>query len=270
MKDRGDWIQIIVFLIFVGLGVARVVIAKFWNKMQDDEPPPRRPKSPAIEMLERMRAESEQATAVLKEDAPAPAPGARATGHGSDIVHYDGSDDEDAFFGDDGLSGQRAMPEDAAGWRLSPRAPRATRPVDPRSTLADQYALDWENVGTSESRSPPPVPGLGSRSRRLVESGDIDLSASHPRSPREQVLHPRTETTRRAIASPRAAGEHIAISRELDLADTAADLGMRQLAPAQTAPTDVPLRGLLKREGMTLRQALIGQIIFGPPKSRGG
>lgn len=264
MKDHGEWIQIVLFLIFAGLAVARVVIAKFWNKMQDNEPSPQKPKSPAIQMLERMRAENEQAAAVMEE---APTPGARA-GHLTEVVYDDGSDDEDAFFGDDGLAGQRAMRTDAAGRRRPPRAPGADRPAGARSLLRNQHIPGGEDVGASRPRRPAPARGPGQL--RSVEFGEIDLSASHPRSPREQVLHPGTETAGRAVASPRAADEHIEVYGEMNLADAAADLGMSQLPQAPESVSRVPLQTLLSREGMTLRQALIGQIIFGPPKSRGG
>jgi len=260
MGDRGEWIQILMLLIFGGLYVARWVISRAWGARQENDPAGRRPekpgrKSPAIEMLERLRAESEQAPAVTKD---APVTGARAVGAAA-AVYDDGSDDEDAFFGDDDTAGQHALPDDVVGKRGSRASPRAASPAMEPPQLPGRPSLP----------AAEPTRGRAAGRSQVPASTEINLSAAHPRSPRDRVVHPRTETARPAVAAPRSADEHVEIYSEMELSDAAADLGMGQLPVATTArPAPTRLRGLLRAQGMTLRQALIGQIILGPPRSR--
>jgi hypothetical protein len=287
MRDRGEWIQIIILLIFVGLGLVKFLLQTLFSRAGRAAPPPQRPRSPAIDMLERLRADSERAATprggTLAEAATAAAPPAES-------AYLAGSKGEDAFFGDDEIDRETAVREDAVG-----RAPHVA--------AAEDSALDWELV-RDEPLTPeagahapavqvPPRAGAGARpaaSRPGAGSGrgpaardrgeaerlaatrrTVELRIGAPVPLKEPVLHPRSEQPRREIAVPAAFEQQPAVSEELSLETTARDMAMAQIpGAADQEPAQRPPARAAESKRVDLRTAILGQVILGPPRSYRG
>ena len=177
------------------------------------------------------------------------------------VVYDDGSDDEDPFFGDDDLAGQRAIREDSA----RRRAQRQSSPAPSHDRGRQGAQRGAAERGTRRpARMPPQEDSTPVPQQRRV------LRATQTRQPREQVLHPRTEHLQQSVEDPRTKDEHVEVYTDLDLDDTASDLGVSQLPPAEKPRQRASAIGLFDATGMDLRRAMIGQILLGPPKSLEG
>ncbi len=310
MPEKGEWIQLIIFLVFVALATAKQVISAWMEKRRGESGGTPKPPSSGVQQLEQLRRENER-PATASRPTP-PVPGGAASSRDEE-VYDDGSDTEDSFLGDDDLGGERGLKDDSVGRRppMDDRAPAKTSPSR-TSPLENQYALEWEDVVDDTRRAGPPPPPAPSQRRRssrrpnvpLAQApdsardralsrsvlGDDPLAPSAPEAVDEsnalsQVVHPRTEHVRTehvrtervksSVATPRAAGERPDIYGEMNLSDAAADLGMDQL-PRASGPRAGAVGGPdlipspLLRHGMDLRQALIGQIILGAPRAHQG
>ncbi len=97
MPGKIDWIQLLILLVVFGGGIIRFIARNLTSgrKVPDQGERIPRPKSPALEILDKLR-QNEETIATRQARAPsASKSGAR--------------DPEDAYFGDDGLEGVPAL-----------------------------------------------------------------------------------------------------------------------------------------------------------------
>jgi len=283
MPDKGEWIQLLIFVIFIGLGVGRWLFGAFWNRAHGKQPAARPPaKSPAIRMLEQLRAEGERAAGVQRTRDDTGRTDDRGIDRGLEKDHDDGSDDEDAFFG-----GDEPAFDDESDRSDSGATPRAGRDA----ARTGSFDLEWEDVddapagpprarrarpsgtsrqeGTRPASSPrtPPPPAV--RTPRPSPAPTRRLDAEGSLVPADRVIHPRSETPR--TTHVRADDEHVTVSDELELSHTTTDLGMSVISSAAAEREWSGARhAALASRGLDLRRLMIAHVVLGAPKALRG
>lgn len=232
MDEKGiPWQNIIILLIIFGGSILRFI---FQNRGTKEKPQGQaghspRARSPALEILEKLRQENES---VAARQAQAPAAGIPAERPG---------DFEDAYYGDDGLEGVSPL--------VSTEVTAATEKRPPASET------QWKDVSVDPVNPPP--------AREKRRSGDRIPGTI--RAPREEVLQPHSTDLQAGVSAPRTQGLHVSLQTlglEKGLAvHTSTGLSVRRGAGHLRLPA------ALGGGRLSLRQAIIGQIILGPPKT---
>ena len=224
MPGKIDWIQILILLIVFGGGIIRFIVQSLSSgkKVPGQGELVARPKSPALEILEKLR-ENDEAIATRQARPPASAQKSETR------------NPEDAYFGDDGLEGVSAL---QAG-----EVP-AIRPGSPA-----------ENIARAEKGTQPV------KKRR---SGDRIPGTI--RAPRKEVLQPHSTDIQTGVALPISSETQVR-QQDLEIGEELAIHTSTQSRAHRTATRSLPLPEALGLGHMTLRQAIIGQIILGPPKA---
>ena len=222
MPGKIDWIQILILLVVFGGGIIRFIVQNLTSgkKVPGQGEPLARPKSPAVEILEKLR-QNEEAIATRQARAPGNAPKSGA------------SNLEDAYFGDDGLEGVSALQDSEV---------TANQPVRPA-----------ENVARSAGATKP------AKKRR---SGDRIPGTI--RNPREEVLHPHSMDIQTGVALPSSSETQVR-QQDLEIGEELAVHTSTQSRRQRTGRRSLP--AALGVSNITLRQAVIGQVILGPPKA---
>ena len=222
MPGKIDWIQLLILLIVFGGGIIRFIVQSLTSgkEVPDQGKPIARPKSPAVEILEKLR-ENEEAIATRQAQAPSSAPKGGA------------SNPEDAYFGDDGLEGVPAL--------QASEVP-AIRPGSPAEDVA------------------PAAKGAQPAKKR--RSGDRIPGTI--RDPREEVLHPHSMDIQTSIALPSSSETQVR-QQDLEIGEELAVHTSTQSRRQRTGRRSLP--AALGVSNITLRQAVIGQVILGPPKA---
>lgn len=222
MPERGDWVQLIILLLIFGGGIIRFIFQNLFpgNKPENRAGQPPRPKSPAIDILQKLR-ENNEAVAARQATPPNPPPPAPR-------------DPDDAYFGDDGLEGAPALESSEIDISLPEEeteiAPRIERPIEPEK----------------KRRSGDRIPGT-------------------IRDPREEILHPHSLDLQEGVSLPRSSEAHVR-RQEIGIGE---DLAVHTSTQSKVRGRRGRLRlpAALGLEDMSLRQAIIGQIILNPPKA---
>lgn len=225
MPGNGDWLQIIILLIIFGGGIIRFIAKNLFaaGKPQGQAGEANRPKSPALQFLEKIR---EQNESIAARQARAPTPPPR--------------DPEDAYYGDDDLAEAPAL--------LSSEVSAV-----PPGTKDAGGELEWKDVdGAAETPQ-----------RKRRRSGDRIPGTI--RNPREEILTPHSTDLQAGVSAPRSSREHVreqklGIEEELTVHTSTEPLRTRRTGHLR-------LPAALGISKMSLRQAIIGQVILGPPKA---
>ncbi len=224
MPENFNWLQLIILLIIFGGGIIRFIAKNLFaaGKPQGQAGEANRPKSPALQFLEKIR---EQNESIAARQARVPTPPPR--------------DPEDAYYGDDDLEGAPALLSSEIG-----AAPGTKDAGD---------ELEWETVEAEAEAS----------QRKKRRSGDRIPGTI--RNPREEILNPHSTDLQAGVSVPRTSMEHvreqeIGIEEELTV-HTSIQSNARRKAGYLRLPAAL---GVGK---MSLRQAIIGQVILGPPKA---
>ena len=223
MPGKIDWIQLLILLVVFGGGIIRFIARNLTSdrKVPDQGERIPRPKSPALEILDKLR-QNEETIATRQARAPsASKSGAR--------------DPEDAYFGDDGLEGVPAL--------QSSEVP-ATQPASPPKDAAR-------------------VAG-GTRSAKKRRSGDRIPGTI--RDPREEILHPHSMDIQTSISLPRSFETRVR-QQDLEIGDELAVHTSTQSRTRRTSGRSLRLPAALGVGNITLRQAVICQVILGPPRA---
>ena len=224
MPENFDWLQIIILLIIFGGGIIRFIAKNLFaaGKPQGQAGEANRPKSPALQFLEKIR---EQNESIAAREARAPTPPPR--------------DPEDAYYGDDDLEGAPAL--------LSSEVSAVPGTKDAGGEL------EWKDVdGAAETPQ-----------RKRRRSGDRIPGTI--RNPREEILNPHSTDLQAEVSVPRSSREHVreqkvGIEEELTVHTSTEPLRTRRTGHLR-------LPAALGISKMSLRQAIIGQVILGPPKA---
>ncbi len=229
MDEKLPWQQIIILLLIFGGSILKFI---FQNRGQEEnqQGPAGRPpgvKSPALEILEKIREQNE--SVVAREAKASARPSER------DLDH------EDAYYGDDELEGVSGLQSTAVpASREAPPAPapghREENVLAPRSQQSTQ----------KKRRSGDRIPGT-------------------IRTPREAILQPHSTDLQTGVATPRTSDEEVR-KQDLGIGDNLAIHTSTRSKVRQGAGT-LRLPESLGGGQMSLRDAIIGQLILGPPKA---
>ncbi len=225
MEERFPWQNIIILLLIFGGSILKFI---FQGRGQEGNQPgqtgrPAGAKSPALEILEKIRVQNES---VAARQAQAPVGAAERE-----------IDPEDAYYGDDdleGISGLQSTEVHASSERSHPAA---------------------EEVVLAPTDQQP--------AQRKRRSGDRIPETI--RTPRSEILQPHSTDLQTGVSAPRTSDEQV--RRQ--------DLGIEDNLAIHTSTRSSVHRGarslhLPESVGggrMSLRQAIIGQVILGPPKA---
>ena len=222
MPGKIDWIQLLILLIVFGGGIIRFIVQNLTSgkKVPDQGEPLARPKSPAVEILEKLR-QNEEAIATRQARAPGNAPKSGA------------SNPEDAYFGDDGHEGVSALQDSEV---------LATQPGNPAEAVARAARA---TKPAKKRRSGDRIPGT-------------------IRDPREEVLHPHSMDIQTGIALPSSSETRVR-QQDLEIGEELAVHTSTQSRRHRAGRRSLP--AALGVSNITLRQAVIGQVILGPPKA---
>ena len=222
MPGKIDWIQLLILLVIFGGGIIRFIVQNLTSgkKVPDQGERVARPKSPAVEILEKLR-QNEEAIATRQAPPPGSAPKSGA------------SNPEDAYYGDDGLEGLPALQDSEV---------LATQPGNPAEAVARAARA---TKPAKKRRSGDRIPGT-------------------IRDPREEVLHPHSMDIQTGVALPsssetRVRQQDLEIGEELAVHTSTQSL--RHRAGRRSLPAALGVGNI------TLRQAVICQVILGPPKA---
>ena len=224
MPGKIDWIQLLILLIVFGGGIIRFIVQSLTSgkEVPDQGKPIARPKSPAVEILEKLR-ENEEAIATRQAQAPSSAPKGGA------------SNPEDAYFGDDGLEGVPALQDSEV---------TANQPVRPAE---DGARAAGATKPVKKRRSGDRIPGT-------------------IRAPRKEVLQPHSTDLLTGVALPSSSETRVR-QQDLDIGEELAVHTSTQSRAHRTGIRSLSLPKALGVGDITLRQAVIAQIILGPPKA---
>ena len=224
MPGQFDWIQLVILLIIFGGGIIRFISKNLFaaGKPQDPAGEAGRPKSPALQFLEKIR-ERNESIAARQARAPLSPP----------------RDPEDAYYGDDDLEEAPAL--------LSSEVSATPRAKD----TAEE--LEWEKIEVAAER----------RQQKKRRSGDRIPGTI--RDPREEVIQPHSTNLQTGVSAPRSSREHVrkqdlGIEKELRVHTSTQPIAHRRAGYLRLPAT----LGVGK---MSLRQAIIGQVILGPPRA---
>ena len=222
MPGKIDWIQLLILLIIFGGGIIRFIVQNLTSgkKVPDQGELVARPKSPAVEILEKLR-QNEEAIATRQARAPGNAPKSGA------------SNPEDAYFGDDGLEGVSALQDSEV---------LATQPGNPAEAVARAARA---TKPAKKRRSGDRIPGT-------------------IRDPREEVLHPHSMDIQTGIALPSSSETRVR-QQDLEIGEELAVHTSTQSRRHRAGRRSLP--AALGVGNITLRQAVICQVILGPPKA---
>ncbi len=221
MPGKIDWIQLLILLVVFGGGIIRFIAKNLTSgrKVPDRGERIPRPKSPALEILDKLR-QNEETIATRQARAPgAPKSGAR--------------DPEDAYFGDDGLEGVPAL--------QASEVPA----IQPGSPAEDVAPAAKGAQPAKKRRSGDRIPGT-------------------IRDPREEVLHPHSMDIQTSIALPSSSETQVR-QQDMEIGEELAVHTSTQSRTHRTGGRSLP--AALGIGNITLRQAVIGQVILGPPKA---
>ena len=223
MPGKIDWIQLLILLVVFGGGIIRFIMRNLTSgrKVPDRGERVPRPKSPALEILDKLR-QNEETIATRQAQAPsASKSGAR--------------DPEDAYFGDDGLEGVPAL--------QASEVP-ATQPIRPPKDAARAAG--------------------GTQSAKKRRSGDRITDTI--RDPRKEILHPHNMDVQTSVALPRSFETRIR-QQDLEIGEGLAVHTSTQSRTRRTSNRRLRLPAALGVGNITLRQAVICQVILGPPRA---
>ncbi len=222
MPGKIDWIQLLILLIIFGGGIIRFIVQNLTSgkKVPDQGELVARPKSPAVEILEKLR-QNEEAIATRQAPPPGSAPKSGA------------SNPEDAYFGDDGLEGVPALQDSEVP---------ATQPGNPAEAVAQSARA---TKPAKKRRSGDRIPGT-------------------IRDPREEVLHPHSMDIQTGIALPSSSETRVR-QQDLEIGEELAVHTSTQSRRHRAGRRSLP--AALGIGNITLRQAVICQVMLGPPKA---
>ena len=222
MPGKIDWVQLLILLVIFGGGIIRFIVQNLTSgkKVPDQGERVARPKSPAVEILEKLR-QNEEAIATRQAPPPGSAPKSGA------------SNPEDAYYGDDGLEGLPALQDSEV---------LATQPGNPAEAVARAARA---TKPAKKRRSGDRIPGT-------------------IRDPREEVLHPHSMDIQTGVALPSSSETQVR-QQDLEIGEELAVHTSTQSRRQRTGRRS--LSAALGVGNITLRQAVIGQVILGPPKA---
>jgi hypothetical protein len=229
MDERLPWQQIIILLLIFGGSILKFIFQKRGEEENQPGPAGRPPgaKSPALEILEKIR---EQNESVVARKAQASAPSSEW-----DIDH------EDAYYGDDELEGASGL----------------------QSTEVPASRKEVHAPGPGHREEGVLAPAGQQSAQRKRRSGDRIPGTI--RTPREAILQPHSTDLQTGVAAPRTFAEEVR-KQDLSIGDNLAihtSTGSR----GHKGTGSLRLPNSLGGGQMSLRHAIIGQVILGPPKA---
>ena len=229
MEERFPWQNIIILLLIFGGSILKFI---FQKRGQEENQPgqtgrPPGAKSPALEILEKIRVQNES---VAARQAQAPAGAAERE-----------IDLEDAYYGDDDLEGVSGLQStEIAAFSERPH-PAAEEP--------------WEEEVLAPTDQQP--------AQRKRRSGDRIPGTI--RTPRKEILQPHSTDLQTGVSAPRTSNEQVH-RQDLEIEDNLA-IHTSTRSSARRGTRSLHLPESLGGGRMSLRQAIIGQVILGPPKA---
>lgn len=207
-KFGDNWINILILLVIFGGGIVRFIFQNLLSGKNARDPAgqPPQAKSPALEILEKLR---QQNQSVAARQAQTPAAG---------IPAEQARDPEDAYYGDDDLAGAEAIYSTEVTARVEEKSPAA----EPRRKTAATI-----------------------------------------RGPRREVLQPHSMEA--GVSAPGTSDMPVR-KQELGIEESPAVLTSTRSSVGRGA-RHLRLPAALGGGMMSLRQAIIGQVILGPPKA---
>ncbi|MEE3181575.1 MAG: hypothetical protein VX288_06670 [Planctomycetota bacterium] len=226
MDERFPWQQIIILLLIFGGSILKFI---FQGRGQEENQPgqagrPPGAKSPALEILEKIR-EQNESVAARQVQAPA------------STLEREVEQEEDAYYGDDDLEGVSGL--------QSTEVPTISEKPQP-AAAGVVIAPGDQQQAPKKRRSGDRIPGT-------------------IRTPRAEVLQPHSTDLQTGVSAPRTSDEKVH-SQDLEIEDdlaihTSTSSGVRRGTRSLHLPES------LGGGQLSLRQAIIGQVILGPPKA---
>ena len=229
MEERFPWQQIIILLLIFGGSILKFIFQGRGQKENQPGQPGRPPgaKSPALEILEKIR---EQNESVAARQAQAPA----------GVLERE-IDPEDAYYGDDDLEGASGLQSTEVG---------ASR-VKPQPAAEDP----WEEVVLE--------PTDQQQTQKKRRSGDRIPGTI--RTPRTEVLQPHSTDLQAGVSAPKTSDQQVR-RQDLEIEDDLA-IHTSTRSSVRRGARSLRLPESLGGGQLSLRQAIIGQVILGPPKA---
>ncbi len=234
MDERFPWQNIIILLLIFGGSILKFI---FQNRGQEGDQPgqagrPPRAKTPALEILEKIR---EQNETVVARPGHAPATGTPPERQ---------ADPEDAYYGDDDLEGVSAL----QSTEVTAVTAITEKPHPPAEVPRKEDVLKPtdQQPAQRKRRSGDRIPGT-------------------IRTPREEILQPHSTDLQLGVLTPRTSGEEVH-KQDLGIEDNLA-IHTSTRSKAHQRSEVLRLPDSLGGGRMNLRQAIIGQVILGPPKA---
>ncbi len=239
MNERFPWEQIIILLLIFGGSILKFIFQSREAKEEQQRPAsqlrsrlrqagrPPQAKSPALEILDKIREQNESVIA----------PEARARAS----APQGQPDPEDAYYGDDELEGATGLQAtEIPASRAETHAPPYEAPPEVTTAPVKQEAAQ------KKRRSGDRIPGT-------------------IRSPREEILQPHSTDLQTGISAPRTSGEKVR-KQDLNIGEglaihTSTASGARRKAASLRLPSS------LGGGQLSLKEAIIAQLVLGPPKA---